>query len=166
MALTSTLPVCLFVFFSLSASIAFATTFFFWSASFFFRLFDALVTFLQQAENRRGNLKDRHQAWLEEGHKNHFSWERQSRTWNHSSWSNFRGGWEAPFCFQEGWKWSGDQPEDLVIGSSHRENHRIDNLGWKISPSPSNRYCQTRSGVASLKWRNAHLKRAHQERKP
>jgi len=73
MALTSTLPVCLFVFFSLLASICHYFFFFFWSASFFFWLFDALVTFLQQAENRRGNLKDRYQAWLEEGHKNHFS---------------------------------------------------------------------------------------------
>ena len=108
--------------------------YFFLLASFFFQSFDVLVTFLQQAKNCRRNPKDRHQTWLEEGHKNNFSWERQSRTWNHSSWSNFCCGWEAPFCFQEGWKWSGGQPENLVIGSSHRENHQTDNLGWKISP--------------------------------
>jgi len=121
---------------------------------------------VQEAENNRGNLKDRHQTWLEEGHKNHFSWERQSRTWYHPRWSYFCGGWEAPSCFQEGREWSGGQSENVTTGGSHGENHRIDNLGWKISHGPCIGYCQTGSRGPYLGWRNARLKRAQQERKP
>lgn len=128
--------------------------------------FDVSITLLQRAENCWGNLKDRHQTWVEEGHKNHVSRERKPRTWHHSRWSYFCGGREAPSCFQEGWEWSGDQSENVTAGGSHGENHRIDSLGWKISHTPCNGYHQTRPRGPDLRWRNARLKRAQQERKP
>ena len=103
---------------------------------------------------------------MEEGHKNHFPNEREPRTWHDPIWSHLCGTWEAPCAVWAGREWSGGQTEYIITGCSHREDSHSDNLRWKESHNPGDRHCPPWLCYGDSRWRDAHVQRTHEERKP
>ena len=75
---------------------------------------------LQQVPDSWRDIDNRHKARVEEGDKDHFSSERKSGAWHHSSRSYICSGWETTCYIPERWEWSSGEPWNNAPGITHR----------------------------------------------